>query len=60
MLVIKRKRGEAFWIGQTRVVIDSLGAGKVRIAIEAPPGIQVLREELMVQEAGPKKSEPQK
>lgn len=52
MLVIKRHRDEAFWVGQTRIVVVAVGEGKVRLAIDAPAGVQVLREELMVEKAG--------
>lgn len=52
MLVIKRHRDEAFWVGQTRIVVVAVGEGKVRLAIDAPSGVQVLREELMVEKAG--------
>jgi carbon storage regulator CsrA len=48
MLVISRKLGSAVLIGQDIVVrvmaIDS--SGKVRIGIDAPPGVPLLREEL--------------
>ena len=57
MLVVKRKRGEAVWIGQTRVVVESLGNGKVRLAIDAPAGMQIMREELLTQKAGPKEQQ---
>jgi carbon storage regulator CsrA len=48
MLVISRKLGSAVLIGESVVVrvmaIDS--SGKVRIGIDAPPGVAILREEL--------------
>lgn len=48
MLVLTRKPGESLRIGdQIRVVIVASQAGKVRVGIEAPEDVLVLREELI-------------
>lgn len=47
MLVLTRKEGEAVRIGSdVRVSIVQMQGGQVRIAIEAPPEIGILREEV--------------
>ncbi len=47
MLVLTRKQGEALVIGDdVRVRVVSVSGGQVRIAIEAPDGIAVHREEV--------------
>jgi carbon storage regulator len=47
MLVLTRKSGEAIRIGsRIRVVVLSASHGQVRLGIEAPPGVIVLREEV--------------
>ncbi len=57
-LVLTRKAGESILIGSPstkdgsmpiRIVISEVRGGKVRVAIEAPNGIQILREELLVE-----------
>lgn len=47
MLVLSRKSGEAIRIGsRIRLVVLSSSNGQVRLGIEAPPGVIVLREEV--------------
>ena len=50
MLVLSRKSGErlVLTVGRYRATIEVLAAsrGRVRIGIDAPPAIRVLREEL--------------
>jgi len=43
MLVITRKVGEEFWIGEALVKIVSISGSRVRIGIEAPREIRVQR-----------------
>lgn len=47
MLVIKRKQGEALLIGDDiEINIVSIDSGSVKIAINAPKNISILRKEL--------------
>ena len=47
MLVLSRKVGERIWIGDDiSVTVVRLTGGGVRIGIEAPPELAVVREEL--------------
>jgi carbon storage regulator len=47
MLVLSRKAGESLIIGnQVRIKIVEIRGGQVRIGVEAPPEISVVREEL--------------
>ena len=47
MLVLDRKVQEGFWIdGRIFVKVISIGRRRVKIGIEAPPEIEVLRDEL--------------
>ena len=52
MLVIRRRAGESFWIGE-QVEIEILQIGsQVKVGIRAPKGIAVLRTEVkLIQEA---------
>jgi carbon storage regulator len=52
MLVIRRRAGESFWIGE-QVEIEILQIGsQVKVGIRAPKGIAVLRSEVkLIQEA---------
>lgn len=49
MLVLQRKAGEAIILnGVIRIIIGSVSAdGRVKLLIEAPPDVIVLREELL-------------
>jgi len=47
MLVLSRRQGEKIVIdGRITVVVSQLKGGRVRIAIEAPPEVSILRGEL--------------
>ena len=46
MLVLKRKSGEAIRVGNLRLVILSTGRGGVRVGIEAPRDVAIVRDEL--------------
>lgn len=47
MLVLSRRVGERIWIGdQISVTVVRLTNGGVRLGIEAPPELPVVREEL--------------
>lgn len=48
MLVLSRREGESIFIGDNiKVTVLSVIRGKVRIGIEAPRGIGILRDELV-------------
>jgi carbon storage regulator len=47
MLVLSRKLGERLVIDESIVVtVVKVGRGKVRLGVEAPPHVRVLRQEL--------------
>ncbi len=47
MLIITRKLGEGISIGDNvELLINEIGDGKVKIAIEAPKEVKILRKEL--------------
>lgn len=46
MLVLSRKKHEALIVGEARVVVEAINGNKVRLAIEAPPHINIVREEV--------------
>ena len=47
MLILSRHAGEAIRIGHdVRIVIIHVGGGKVRLGIEGPKHLRILREEL--------------
>lgn len=49
MLVLTRKRNEAIVLdGEIRVRILSIGHSTVRLGIEAPSGVGIVREELVL------------
>lgn len=49
MLILTRKTGEAIIIdGKTKVIVDRIDGSRVRLAIEAPDGIRVDREEIAI------------
>lgn len=53
MLVLSRKIGESIQIaGGIRVTVTEVRGGRVRLSIEAPADVRVLRKEIVV--AGPK------
>jgi len=54
MLVLSRKVGERIVVADSVVVtVLQVEAGKVRIGIEAPPQVRILRQELQGQAAKP-------
>ncbi|MEY2341132.1 carbon storage regulator CsrA [Acidithiobacillus sp. IBUN Pt1247-S3] len=47
MLVLTRRKGQAIRIGDDiRIVVTRIDDGQVRIGIETPTGVSILREEL--------------
>lgn len=54
MLVLSRKVGEAIQIdGPARVVLVRVAGGAVRLGIESPQGVKILREELLSRDRDP-------
>ena len=52
MLVLSRKHGERFQVGpNVRITIVKLDRNAVRIGIEAPSGVEIVREELLKDQA---------
>jgi carbon storage regulator len=48
LLVISRRVGERFLIGDNILIsITGIDRGQVRIGIEAPPEVRIMREELL-------------
>lgn len=49
MLVLSRKKGEAVVIGKNiRIVICEIGENSIRLGIEAPRAVPIMREELLI------------
>jgi carbon storage regulator len=49
MLILTRRRGEGVTIGPSiRVVVLGIKGGQVRLGVEAPPSIEVHRDEVYV------------
>lgn len=47
MLVLTRKAGEGLWIGKdVHVLVSRVNGGQVRVCIQAPESVTVLRDEL--------------
>ena len=47
MLVLSRHRDEGIWIGKDiRIVICDVRKGKVRVGIECPKDLEILRDEV--------------
>ena len=58
MLVLSRKIGESIQIaGGIRVTVTEVRGGRVRLSIEAPADVRVLRKEIA--ESSPKVSQPE-
>jgi len=53
MLVTTRKPKESILIGEIKVTILSVKGTRVKIGIEAPGGVYILREELVSKEPKP-------
>lgn len=49
MLVISRKTGESVVIGNSLVVISESRNGVVKLAIQAPADVKILRSELLTE-----------
>ena len=48
MLILQRKEGESLLIGEeVEVTVLAVEAGRVRLAISAPPEVSILRSELL-------------
>jgi carbon storage regulator len=57
MLVFTRRIGEQIQIGdQITVTLTRVDDGQVRLGIEAPDGVSIVRNELIVTDAEPKKN----
>ena len=51
MLVLSRKAGESLYIGDgITVTVTSTSGGRVKLAIDAPPEVPILRGELLAKE----------
>lgn len=49
MLILQRRAGESLYIGeQIKITVVSVDPGRVRLAIDAPQDITILRSELKV------------
>jgi carbon storage regulator len=50
VLILSRREAESICLGEDIVLtIVSLGKDKVRIGVQAPPGVRILRTELEIQ-----------
>jgi carbon storage regulator CsrA len=48
MLILSRRQSEGFWIdGRIFVTVVSLGASRVKLGVQAPDNVSVVREELL-------------
>ncbi|MET3655794.1 carbon storage regulator CsrA [Sporosarcina psychrophila] len=48
MLVLSRKKGESIWLGdQIEITVSEIKGDQVRIAINAPKNVTILRGELI-------------
>lgn len=47
MLVLTRKAGEAIYIGETRVDFRAPRGTRIKLLIDAPPHVRVMRSELI-------------
>ena len=53
-LILGRKAGEALLIGDVRLKVKEIRGVNIRLVIEAPDGIKIVREELLDRPATPK------
>lgn len=54
MLILSRKPGEKILVGEDVVItIVRIGPSSVRLGIEAPQGVSIMREELVVVDDAP-------
>jgi carbon storage regulator len=48
MLILTRKKGQAFFLNdEIKITVHEIGGESVRIAIDAPKDVRILREELV-------------
>lgn len=48
MLILQRKTGQSFVIGDDiEITIQEISGGRVRISVDAPKNVQILRKELL-------------
>jgi carbon storage regulator len=48
MLVLVRKTNEGFWIGNDiQILVLQAQAGRVKLGVQAPAGVRILRTELL-------------
>ncbi|HJT31053.1 MAG TPA: carbon storage regulator [Pirellulales bacterium] len=52
MLVISRRENEIVLIGEVRVMVTRIDGGLVRLGIEAPADVPIVRAELLAEETG--------
>ena len=50
MLVLSRKEEEAIIVGNVRITIVAVRGGRVKVGINAPKEVQIVREELVGRE----------
>ena len=56
-MILQRKAGESFVIGENITVsVVSVGPGRVRLAIDAPPDVSIQRSELLAARAANQES----
>lgn len=61
MLVLSRTLGQKIYIGDNIVItVTSIDRGKIRLGIEAPSNVPIVREELLEAEANAKADEVKK
>jgi carbon storage regulator len=59
LLVLTRKHGERIHIGDDVVItVTSVRGGQVRLGIQAPPGVRIVRKELLKDPAKKTKRKP--
>ena len=59
MLVLSRKSGERILIGENiTITIVRIGPNNVRVGIDAPRDLNIVREELITPPTGSEKAEP--
>ncbi|MEA5083847.1 MAG: carbon storage regulator CsrA [Lachnospiraceae bacterium] len=57
MLILQRKAGESIIIGDDiTITVQSISSDKVKIAIDAPKEVQIIREELKIAEESNRES----
>lgn len=46
-LVLKRRAGEAVWVGDCRITVGRVEDNRVILVFDAPPGVEIWRAELV-------------